>query len=166
MPEITFITDTFAVTSALQPEDLPRLKAQGFKTIINNRPDGEAADQVPAHVMAQTAAGLQLHYTHVPSTKLELFCDETVEGMAKAISEATEPVLAHCQSGMRSAIIWAASEARQRPVGEVLADLEKAGFELDFLRDELDQQAAVPLSRSTVATAAEQATDPKESQAA
>lgn len=122
--------------------------------MINNRPDGEAVGQPSAADMSRQASELGLAYEYVPSTKLELFCDPTVEAMAEVLASTSEPVIAHCLSGMRSAIIWAAAEARRRPVSEVLADLDKAGFELDFLRDELDQQAALPLSRSTVRPAA------------
>jgi hypothetical protein len=50
-------------------------------------------------------------------------------------------VLAHCKSGLRSAIVWAAASARSQPVDCVLAALAAAGFELDFLRDDLEQQA-------------------------
>lgn len=61
--------------------------------------------------------------------------------MIKAIGELEGPILAHCKSGLRCAIVWAAAAARSTPVDDVLATLEQAGQDLDFLRDELDAQA-------------------------
>lgn len=145
-----FITPTFAVAPQIATADLESLRNSGFVKVINNRPDGEADDQVPAADMAREADRIGLAYTHLPATKFDLFCDETVEAMSAALAAADGPVLAHCQSGMRSAIVWAAAEARRRPVDTVLGELSAAGFDLDFLRDELDTQAAHDLSIATV----------------
>jgi sulfide:quinone oxidoreductase len=61
--------------------------------------------------------------------------------MADALAELEGPVVAHCKSGLRSAIVWAAASARSQPVDCVLAALDKAGFDLDVIRDDLDAQA-------------------------
>ncbi len=141
MVKITHITPTFAVTSALAPEDFATVVALGFKTVISNRPDGEEASQLPARVEAAHAWRHGLKFAHVPADKLELFTDPVVEGMADAIHAAQGPILAHCQSGLRSAIVWAAASARSQSVDCVLAALAAAGFDLEFLRDDLDRQA-------------------------
>lgn len=150
MNDPIFLTPTFAVAGAIDENDLADIRARGFTHIINNRPDGEADGQVEAATMRAAAEAAGFGYSFVPANKLELFCDHVVEGMAQAAKQSDGPVLAHCLSGMRSAIVWAAAEARHRPVDDILADLTKAGFELDFLRDELDTQAAHQLARSTV----------------
>lgn len=152
MKDLTYITPDFAVAAWLEPEDLAEAARLGFKAVINNRPDGEAVDQPTADQMRRFATAAGLAYTHIPSNKLELFCDPVVDGMAEAIKTADAPILAHCQSGMRSAIVWAAASARERPVDDILAALDKAGFDLDFLRDELDQQAHKPRAIATIPT--------------
>ncbi len=141
MDKISHITPTFAVTSVLAPEDFATVAALGFKTVISNRPDGEDADQLPARVAAAHAWRQGLKFAHVPAGKLELFTDQVVEGMADTLRRAPGPILAHCKSGLRSAIVWAAASARSQPVDCVLAALAVAGFDLDFLRDDLDRQA-------------------------
>ncbi len=138
---IIYLTPDFAVAPALDASDFAEAARLGFKTIINNRPDGEQDGQRTAAELSPEARRTGLSYAHVPANKLELFCDEVVGGMINAIRSAEGPILAHCQSGMRSAIVWAAAASRTRPVDDVLEILEKAGYELDFLRDELDQQA-------------------------
>lgn len=141
MDRIVHITPTFAVTSALAPEDFAAVAALGFKAVISNRPDGEEADQLAARVEAAHAWRHGLKFAHVPADKLELFTDPVVEGMADAIRAVQGPILAHCKSGLRSAIVWAAASARSQPVDCVLAALAAAGFDLEFLRDDLDRQA-------------------------
>ena len=43
--DIRKITATFSVTGQIAPADLPAIAQAGFRAIICNRPDGEAADQ-------------------------------------------------------------------------------------------------------------------------
>jgi sulfide:quinone oxidoreductase len=113
----------------------------GFRSIISNRPDGEAVDQLPAAEAIDQASQAGLAYRHVPAAKLDLFTDPVVDGMRDAMAMLEGPILAHCASGLRSAIVWAAASARSQDVDGILAALDKAGFDLAFLRDELDEQA-------------------------
>ncbi|MDX2289382.1 MAG: TIGR01244 family sulfur transferase [Hyphomicrobiaceae bacterium] len=141
MNEIVYITPGFAVTGALSEEDFPAVAAAGFRAVINNRPDGEEDGQPDARSQATRAWGAGLQYRHIGASKHDLFTDAVVSNMADALSALEGPVLAHCKSGIRSAIVWAAAAARSQPVGTVLERLDAAGFDLGFLRDELDQQA-------------------------
>ncbi|HZC16035.1 MAG TPA: sulfur transferase domain-containing protein, partial [Caulobacteraceae bacterium] len=45
MAEFRKVTEGFSVAPQIDLEDLPRAAAQGFKLVINNRPDGEAPGQ-------------------------------------------------------------------------------------------------------------------------
>ncbi|PPD31222.1 MAG: TIGR01244 family phosphatase [Hyphomicrobium sp.] len=141
MNKIISIAPGFAVTSAMEPDDFAQAAALGFRAIINNRPDGEDPYQLTAADEALLAATAGMGYAHVPASKLELFSDSVVEPMQRALAELDRPILAHCQSGVRSAIAWAAVSARDLPVDAVLAHLKEAGFDLEFLHDDLDAQA-------------------------
>lgn len=141
MKDIVYLAPDFAITGDLAPADFAAAASLGFKAILNNRPDGEEENQLTGAAEAKFAwqAGLKYHF--LPLDKHELFTDPIVEGMIRAIGELDGPILAHCKSGLRSAIVWAAASARSIPVADVLAMLERAGQDLDFLRDELDAQA-------------------------
>ena len=141
MNKITYITPNFAVTSALAPVDFAAVAALGFRGIVSNLPDGEDAGQLSGRDEAVRAWRAGLRFVHVPASKHDLFTDPVVEGMADAVRRIDGPVLAHCKSGLRSAIIWAAASARGQPVDCVLAALAAAGFDLEFLRDDLESQA-------------------------
>ena len=140
-PILTWITPLFAVTSELGSGDFAKLARRGIKSVLSNRPDGEESGQMLAKREAALAWQAGLTFRHVPAVKHELFTDSVVEAMADALGELEGPVVAHCKSGLRSAIVWAAASARSQSVDCVLLALEKAGFDLDVIRDDLDAQA-------------------------
>lgn len=150
MQKITYITPGFAVTGALQPGDVAGAAALGFKSILSNLPDGESSVHPSSTKEAALAREAGLGFRHVPTTKFEVFGDRVVQGVGAAAIELEGPILAHCASGLRSALAWAAAAARVQPAAQVLAALRKAGFQMDAMRDELEalrdpaREAAVP----------------------
>lgn len=140
MDTIVHITPAFAVAGALTPEDFATAASMGFRSVISNRPDGEGAEQLTARAEAVLAWRAGLAFRHVPAAKADHFEDRVVEAMEDAIRDLPGPVLAHCKTGLRSAIAWAAASARSQPVDCVLAALRRAGFQLDALSDELEAQ--------------------------
>lgn len=164
MAKFIQVTDNFAIAAQLAPEDFARAAQAGFRTIINNRPDGEEPAQLTASEGAREARAHGLRYEHIPATKHDLLTDPVVGQMATVVAASQGPVLAHCKSGQRSAVVWAAAAARQLPVAEVLQALKGAGIDGSFLRDELDRQAdrarwahAAPPERAVSADVAPQA---------
>ena len=140
MNKIIQLTPHFSVTGALQPEDFAEVAKAGFKSILSNLPDGESERHPSSTQEQELAAQAGLDFRHVPAVKADVLSDRVVEGVTQALSELEGPVLAHCASGLRSAVAWAAAASRTEPVEEVLATLEKAGFNLAALRDELEEQ--------------------------
>lgn len=138
MNKVTHITPHFAVTGALQPGDFVEIAAAGFKSVLSNLPDGESAAYPTSGQEAELAARAGLAFRHIPTTKADLFSDRVVDGVGAALRELPGPVLAHCASGMRSAVAWATAAARSQPVDCVLAAAKAAGFNLDAVRDELE----------------------------
>jgi sulfide:quinone oxidoreductase len=142
MDTIVSLTPGFAATSALAEADFAEAKRLGFTAIVSNRPDGEEPGQLTAKQEAVLAWRAGLQFRHVPAAKHEIFTDEVVTGMAEALAGLNGPVLAHCKSGVRSIIAWAAASARSQSVDCVLDTLRDAGQDLDFLRDDLEAQAS------------------------
>ncbi|MEZ5844154.1 MAG: TIGR01244 family sulfur transferase [Hyphomicrobiaceae bacterium] len=138
---IVYITPDFAVTGALVAADFPAIAEAGFRSVISNRPDGEGGAPMTARQESVAAWRAGLQFRHVPATKHDLLTDLVVEGMADAVRRLEGPILAHCLSGQRSAIVWAAASAREGNIDCVLAALGQAGFDLAFLRDDLEAQA-------------------------
>jgi uncharacterized protein (TIGR01244 family) len=56
--KVTKLTPNISVAHQLTEQDLEQAAAAGFKTIINNRPDGEAPDQPRSDELAAAAQRL------------------------------------------------------------------------------------------------------------
>jgi uncharacterized protein (TIGR01244 family) len=138
--KITYLTPHFAVTGALLPADFPGIAALGFKSVLSNLPDGESSKYPSASEEAELTKDAGMAFRHVPIIKSEVFSDRVVEGVGQMLTELEGPVLAHCASGARSAIAWAAAAARTQPANCVIAALKNAGYDLAALCDELEAQ--------------------------
>src|SRR5260370_35185150 len=79
-----------AAAGALDQHDIEALAEQGVRTIINNRPDGEDAGQVPAAEARQIAAAHGIAYHHIPATAASLSREE-VDAFAAALASAAQP---------------------------------------------------------------------------
>jgi uncharacterized protein (TIGR01244 family) len=97
-----WLSDTVAAAGQILPSDIPAIAAHGFKTVINNRPDGEGGPAQPSSAEIQRAAeaaGLQYAYVPVVMSTLTL---QQVEDMARVLHTAQTPVFAFCRSGART----------------------------------------------------------------
>jgi uncharacterized protein (TIGR01244 family) len=116
------ITDSVSVAPQIAPEDVAAAAAQGFRTIVNNRPDGESFDQPAGDTIAAACAAAGLDYVAIPIDHTGFNLDQ-VEAMAGALAKG--PVLAFCRSGTRSCNLWALAAARQG--GDPAAIIAAAG---------------------------------------
>ena len=127
--DIRKITDDFAVAPQVRTDEMADLKAQGFRSIISNRPDGEAADQPSFAEIEQAAraAGLEVRHVPVVTGRLE---PKDVDAFGRALDEMPGPVLAFCRSGTRSTTLWSLNEAGKRPDAEILERTRAAGYDM------------------------------------
>lgn len=137
-----FITPMIAVTGTLEASDFAEIGRLGFKSVVNNRPDGEEDGQPTAHREAVMAWRAGLAYRYAPAAKHQVLDEQVVEAVADALSELPGPILLHCKSGQRSAILWAAASVRGGfPLECALAAARAAGFDLEPLSEELAAHA-------------------------
>jgi uncharacterized protein (TIGR01244 family) len=135
------IDDSISVAGQLGEADLAEAVAQGFRRVINNRPDGEAFDQPPGDVIAQAARAAGLDYVAIPVAGG--FSMPQVEAMADALAGADGPVLAFCRSGTRSTHLWAlASAYRGGDPDAIVAAAGAAGYDVSPLMPTLRQLSA------------------------
>jgi uncharacterized protein (TIGR01244 family) len=130
MTDFRTVTEQISVSPQISVADVEAAAAAGFKTIINNRPDGEAPDQPSGHEIEAAAAESGLAYFHIPVRGGPT--PEQVETTAKVLAEAPAPVLAFCRSGTRSIITWSLSQAAQgaRSREELIGLGRAAGYDL------------------------------------
>jgi uncharacterized protein (TIGR01244 family) len=120
-------------------EALVRLKAQGFKTVVDLRTEGEGTAAEREVVEAQG-----LRYVSVPITSAT-FSLADVEAVAKVLNDAgTAPVLLHCASANRVGAVWAVLLVEQ---GRTPEQAEAAGQEVG-----LHTGAMMEATRRVIAT--------------
>lgn len=141
MPDIHWVAPDFAVTAQLTPADVASAAEKGFKTIMNNRPDGEDPRQPSGAEIKAAAEASGLEYRAVPFAGAPP--PAAVAAMAEALENAPGPVLAYCRSGRRSIMAWAMAQAlsgARRP-DEIIALSGRAGYDLGGARQALDMLA-------------------------
>ena len=139
--EIRALTPTYAVSPQIALEDLPAIKAAGYTTIINNRPDGEIPPHLHHNQMQAAANALGL--TYVQNTVIGgAMTESNVTEQGKAIAAATGPVLAYCASGNRSSVVWALSNAGKMSTDDLIGLPARHGYQLEGLRSQIDALAA------------------------
>ena len=53
-----------------------------------------------------------------------------VDAFGKLLAELPKPVLAYCRSGTRCATLWCLWQAGQRPLPDILARAQAAGYDM------------------------------------
>jgi len=102
------LSENCAVSSQIQPGDVAALAADGFTTIICNRPDGEDLGQPTIAAVAAECEAHGVAFHNIPIARSGLTV-EMVENFRNAVAASTGHVLAYCRSGQRSSVIWQAS---------------------------------------------------------
>ena len=137
----TSLTDRYAVSPQVTPQDVADLKAEGFRSIVSFRPDGEAPDQPDAAAVEAAAKAEGLAFLAIPVKAGTVPSDAQVLQAREALASLPAPVVGYCRSGTRAAQIWALAEAGTRPAAEILAEAARAGIDLGGLKSRLE---AVP----------------------
>jgi len=130
MAEFRKVTDSFSVAPQVTPQDLERAAAEGFRMVINNRPDLEEPGQPAGEDLARAARAAGLAYVAIPVRGRPT--PEQAEEMRAALREADGPALACCKSGTRSIMTWAMGQTAsgERGRDELLTLGANAGYDL------------------------------------
>ncbi len=123
------ITNSLSVAPQITADQIAAIKAQGFKAIICNRPDGEAADQPTFEEIEREAQAQGMTALYMPITSGKV-TDEDADTFGKALIELPGPVLAYCRTGTRSATLWSLSQAGSKQPSEILAATKAAGYDM------------------------------------
>jgi uncharacterized protein (TIGR01244 family) len=111
-PQLFPLAPGLSVAGSLDRADIDALAGAGVRTIINNRPDGEDPGQLPADEARSLAEAHGIGYHHIPITAATLSRAD-VDAFAATLRSAPAPVVAHCRSGTRSALLWALTRMRE-----------------------------------------------------
>lgn len=138
--DIRYLTPAFAVAPQIAPEDMATLAAEGFRVVINNRPDAEVPPDLQSEAMRAAAEAAGLTYVGNPVVNGAMTM-EMVAQQGEAVAAADGPVFAYCRSGTRSSIVWALSQAGHVPTADLLAAAALGGYDLSGVAGQIDALA-------------------------
>jgi uncharacterized protein (TIGR01244 family) len=126
--KIVQLTDTVSVSEQITPQDIEKIAAAGFKVVVNNRPDGESAEQPASEDIARAAEAAGLSYYYLPINAGN-FPGPDVGIMASLLDNADEPVLAFCRTGTRCTNLWVITRPQQE-VETAVGHAKALGYDL------------------------------------
>ncbi len=137
------IHDRLMVSPQISVEDVAAAKSLGIGLIVNNRPEGESADQTPGDEIAAAAAQAGMAYVAIPVTHAGFSLNQ-VEALTAALKQAGDAgVLAYCRSGTRSTLLWALTMARAGMApAQIAQQAADAGYDVSPLQAQIDMLAA------------------------
>jgi sulfide:quinone oxidoreductase len=104
------IAPDIAVSEQITVDDVAKVAASGFRSIICNRPDHEGWDQPIFADIEQAAQKAGIATRHIPVTPGTTDPARAAAEFAQAFAELPKPVLAFCRSGARSTMLWQMSQ--------------------------------------------------------
>jgi uncharacterized protein (TIGR01244 family) len=132
--QTTQVTDFLSVAGQISKDDIAQLAKSGVATIINNRPDNEEPGQLTAAEAEAEAKKHGIDYRYLPVTSNSITRAQVAE-FEKLLLRSPTPILAHCRSGTRCYLMWAASRAlfnRESPL-KLVAQAAIKGYNLRVL---------------------------------
>ncbi|MEX0740208.1 MAG: TIGR01244 family sulfur transferase [Pseudohongiella sp.] len=134
------VTEEFSVAEQITADDVDVLAAAGYKTIICNRPDGEAVGQPPVYEIMGAAQDHGLTFRHIPVVSGQLSLQD-IAAFTEALDECPTPVLAFCRSGTRSIQLWGLVKGlKGMPPEEIVERGAALGYDLRGVAGWLAQQ--------------------------
>ena len=131
------LSETYAVSPQITPEEVADLAAAGITRIVNNRPDAENPPHLQGAAFRAAAEAAGIDYVENPFSH-GAFSMDLVERQAEAMADGAK-VLAYCASGNRSAILWAMARARAGDdPDDLIAAAAAQGYDLSGLRPQLE----------------------------
>ncbi|WP_064685800.1 bifunctional sulfur transferase/dioxygenase Blh [Rhizobium bangladeshense] len=140
---VTSISEKLSVSPQPSIEDIQSLRDQGFKTLINNRPDNEDTSQPNTRAEGQEAKHCDLSYMFIP-VMADTITEADVRAFQRAVDESDGPVVAHCQTGKRSLNLYLIGEVLNGSMSadEVVEFGRSRGFDTSAAAAWLKQHAA------------------------
>ena len=139
--DIRPLDEALSASPQIAPEDLPAIAAQGFRSVISNRPDGEEPGQPSTEDLRHAAEAAGLAFAHVPVVGGAI-SDQDVADFREALANLPQPVFGFCRTGTRTTTLWALANAGAQTPENLIARAKSAGYDLGALRPRLEGAAS------------------------
>lgn len=136
--DIRRITEDYAVSPQISPDDIPEIKAAGFRSIMCNRPDGEDYGQPEFDAVAEAARAEGIEVRCVPIVS-GMVTPQAAQDFAAALEGMPKPMLAYCRSGTRCTMLWSIASYGKLSGDEIVSAARDAGYDMSGLVRQLDR---------------------------
>jgi uncharacterized protein (TIGR01244 family) len=110
-PQVHALSPDVCVAPQLEPSAMAWAARQGFKSVINNRPDFEGGPTQPTSAAMEAAArAAGLEYAFLPVNG-GYQSPEEIARFGELLQTMPKPILAFCRSGTRSGKLFQAATA-------------------------------------------------------
>jgi len=131
MLQIKPITSEFSVSAQILLEDLPTIVKLGYKSIINNRPDGEELTQPTDLQFQEKCLELGIDYQYLPVISGQVTTQNSLE-MSATINKLEKPILAFCRTGTRSCLLWLGTAQDKRALEDGIERVSTQGYGINI----------------------------------
>ncbi len=137
------LTSSIFVAPQIGVETVAQAKAEGVTLIVNNRPEGEAADQTPGEEIEAAAQALGMTYVAIPISPGG-FAPWQLDALDEALAgNGDGKVLAYCRSGTRSTLLWSLARSRAGDSPDEIAEIAAAaGYDVSPITETMHALAA------------------------
>jgi sulfide:quinone oxidoreductase len=120
-------------------DEVSILARMGFRSLINNRPDGEKNSPMTSAETEAVAFDLGLAYAHIPVEGRNPL-EKDVRAFVEALKVMPRPVYAFCHSGGRSAALWALASVAEMTTDALVERCAEAGHDVSGLSVKMDMR--------------------------
>ena len=125
------LSESLSVAAQITPKDVPNIAAQGFTTVVCNRPDGEVPDQASMDEIEAACNAAGLLFVRYPVNAMN-FPGADLDGLGELFDDPSQSVLAYCRTGTRCANLWVATRSDQ-DTPEAIKVARDIGFDLSMV---------------------------------
>ena len=141
MSDFHNLTDDVLASPQITVADVARAKTQGVTLIVNNRPEGESADQTSGEDIEKAAQAAGINYVAIRVTHAG-FSLPQIDALSSALAANRGKTLAYCRSGTRSTLLWALARAKAGDAPDAIAAAAaQAGYDVAPVRPTMDMLA-------------------------
>lgn len=133
------LSQGIAVGRAPTCDEVAALAGAGFRSLINNRPDGEKDSPMTSAETEAVAVELGLAYAHIPVEGRNPL-ETDVRVFVEALKAMPRPVYAFCHSGGRSAALWALASVTEMTTDALVETCAEAGYDVSGLSVKMDMR--------------------------
>ena len=137
MFELNTEGERFFYSGQIRVEDVGRIAADGFRSIICNRPDSEGGAVESARIKA-AAEKAGLKFVYMPVLFSTLGPKDGLE-FGRLLETLPGPTLSYCRTGRRCAALWAFARVGKLGLGQTLDIARSGGNDLEELRPRLSR---------------------------